>query len=121
MDWYLEALKKYAVFSGRSRRKEYWMFVLFQVIISCVIAVVEVFFNTSFLSAIFALATIVPSVAVPVRRLHDIGRTGWWFLISLIPLIGSIVLLVFACTDSEPGDNEYGPNPKRAGTNATYY
>lgn len=121
MDWYLEALKKYAVFTGRSRRKEYWMFVLFQVMISCGIALVEFFLNTSFLSILFGLATIVPSIAVSVRRLHDIGRTGWWVLISLIPLIGSIVLLVFACTDGESGDNEYGPNPKVSGSNAAYY
>lgn len=97
------------------------MFVLFQVLISCAIAAVEYAGNSSILSGIFALATLLPSLAVTVRRLHDIGRTGWWILISLIPLIGTIVLLVFTCTDSEPGDNQYGPNPKQQGSNAVYY
>lgn len=112
MNWYLEALKKYAVFSGRSRRKEYWMFVLFQILISFAIGMLESFTQTSALSIIFWLATLLPALAVSVRRLHDIGRTGWWVLINLIPLIGGLVLLVFACLDSEEGDNQYGPNPK---------
>lgn len=112
MNWYIETLKKYAVFTGRARRKEYWMFVLFQLIVSIVIGVIESFSDTTILSIIFVLGTLLPSVGVQIRRLHDIGRTGWWLLISLIPLVGSIVLLVFACQDSELGDNQYGPNPK---------
>jgi uncharacterized membrane protein YhaH (DUF805 family) len=122
MSWFLVALKKYATFSGRARRREYWFFVLFYVIILVVLGFVEGLIGlrsgkdgVGVLSAGFALAMLIPSLAVAVRRLHDIGRTGWWVLIGLVPLIGPIVLLVFAVLDSQPGDNEYGPNPKAAG------
>jgi uncharacterized membrane protein YhaH (DUF805 family) len=121
MSWFVEALKKYAVFSGRSRRKEYWYYVLFVVIISIVLTIIDGLIGTSnsstgggLLSGIFGLATLVPSIAVSVRRLHDIDRTGWWVLIGLVPLIGWIVLLVFHVQDSTPGTNRYGPNPKSA-------
>lgn len=121
MSWYIEAFKKYAVFSGRSRRKEYWYFVLFNVIVAVVLALIDVLLGTfssssgiGLLSGIYSLATIIPSLALTVRRLHDIDRTGWWVLISLVPLIGTIVLLVFAVTNSTPGENRFGPNPKGA-------
>ncbi len=119
MSWFIEALKKYAVFSGRSRRKEYWYFVLFVVIISIVLGMIDGLLGTyhrstgaGLLSSIFSLAVLIPSIAVSVRRLHDIDRTGWWVLISLVPLVGWIVLLVFHLQDSTPGPNRYGPNPK---------
>jgi uncharacterized membrane protein YhaH (DUF805 family) len=119
MSWFIEALKKYAVFSGRSRRKEYWYFVLFVVIISIVLGMIDGLLGTyhrstgaGLLSSIFSLAVLIPSIAVSVRRLHDIDRTGWWVLISLVPLVGWIVLLVFHVQDSTPGPNRYGPNPK---------
>jgi uncharacterized membrane protein YhaH (DUF805 family) len=119
MSWYLEALKKYAVFAGRSRRKEYWYFVLFNVIVSVVLSGIDLLLgtyssssNVGLLSGIYALAIIIPTVAVSVRRLHDIDRTGWWVLINLVPVIGSIVLLVFAVLDGTPGENRFGPNPK---------
>ncbi len=119
MNWYLEVLKKYAVFSGRARRKEYWFFVLFNLIISLVLTFIDSAFGTlneetgyGLLSGVYSLAVLIPSLAVAVRRLHDTGRTGWWLLIGLIPLIGLIVLLIFFVQDSKPGDNEYGPNPK---------
>ena len=112
MHWYIEVLKKYAVFTGRARRKEYWMFFLFQVLISFVIGLIEGITNTNVLGMLFLLLTLLPSIALSVRRLHDIGKSGWWMLIGLIPLIGSIVLLVFACLDSQPGENTYGPNRK---------
>ena len=119
MSWFIEALKKYAVFSGRSRRKEYWYFVLFVVIISIVLGMIDSLMGTyhrstgaGLLSSIFSLAVLIPSIAVSVRRLHDIDRTGWWVLISLVPLVGWIVLLVFHVQDSTPGPNRYGPNPK---------
>jgi uncharacterized membrane protein YhaH (DUF805 family) len=119
LSWFIEALKKYAVFSGRSRRKEYWYFVLFVVIISIVLSIIDGLFGTyhrstgaGLLSSIFSLAVLIPSIAVSVRRLHDIDRTGWWVLISLVPLVGWIVLLVFHVQDSTPGTNRYGPNPK---------
>ena len=119
MNWYLEVLKKYAVFSGRARRKEYWFFVLFNLIISLVLTFIDSGLGTlneetgyGLLSGVYSLAVLIPSLAVAVRRLHDTGRTGWWLLIGLIPLIGLIVLLIFFVQDSKPGDNEYGPNPK---------
>jgi uncharacterized membrane protein YhaH (DUF805 family) len=121
LSWYLEALKKYAVFSGRSRRREYWYFVLFNIIVSIVLGWIDALLGTrgsyagaGLLSGIYGLAVIIPSLAVTVRRLHDIDRSGWWILIGLVPLIGVIVLLVFALQDGTPGDNRYGPNPKGA-------
>ena len=122
MGWYLEALKKYAVFDGRSRRKEYWYFVLFSLIVSLVLSAVDALLgtlssstNVGLLGGIYGLAIIIPSIAVSVRRLHDIDRTGWWVLISLVPVIGTIVLLVFAASDGTPGENRFGPNPKASG------
>ena len=119
MSWYLEVLKKYAVFSGRSRRAEYWYFVLFNLIVFIVLELIDALLGTynfvsgvGLLSGIYGLAVLIPTLAVTVRRLHDIDRTGWWILINLIPLIGTIVLLVFAVTDGTPGSNRYGPNPK---------
>src|SRR5215216_2263257 len=121
MSWYLEVLKKYAVFSGRARRKEYWMFFLISLLISAVLIAIDsligTFSQTGFglLQGLYSLAVLIPSIAVTVRRLHDTGRTGWWILIGLIPVIGGIVLLIFMVLDSEPETNEYGPNPKEAG------
>lgn len=119
MNWFLMALKKYATFSGRSRRSEYWYYVLFYLIIAIVLAFIDRSAGTlmgdrgvGVLGGIFALSMLLPSLAVGARRLHDTGRTGWWQLIALIPLIGAIVLLVFYVQDSHPGSNQYGPNPK---------
>lgn len=113
MNWYLDVLKKYAVFEGRARRKEYWMFVLFNVIIAIGLGIIEGVLGLSgVLSTLYSLAVLVPSIAVSMRRLHDIGRTGWWLLISFIPIIGAVVLLVFMVMDSQPGQNQYGANPK---------
>ena len=113
VSWYLTVLKNYAGFSGRARRTEYWMFILFNIIISVVLSVIgSVVDQGNILGAIYALAVLIPSLAVAVRRLHDTGRSGWWLLIGLIPLIGAIVLIVFMASEGKPGDNEYGPNPK---------
>jgi uncharacterized membrane protein YhaH (DUF805 family) len=121
MSWFVEALKKYAVFSGRSRRKEYWYFALFVIIISFVLSIIDLLtgayartVGVGLLSSIFSLAVLIPSIAVTVRRLHDIDRSGWWLLIALVPLVGWIVLLVFSVQESTPGSNKYGPNPKSA-------
>lgn len=121
MNWYLEVLKKYAVFSGRARRKEYWYFFLFSFIVSMVLAVIDgmtgsvsALTGMGTLSGIYAVAVLIPGLAVSVRRLHDTGRTGWWMLIAVLPLIGIIVLFVFMVLDSHPGHNEYGPHPKGA-------
>lgn len=118
MSWYLEVLKKYAVFNGRAQRKEYWMFFLFNIIIAFVLAFVEAAAGIapdtqqSVLAGLYGLAVFLPGLAVTVRRLHDTGRSGWWVLIALVPIIGAIVLLVFMVLDGEPGENRYGPNPK---------
>jgi uncharacterized membrane protein YhaH (DUF805 family) len=121
MNWYLEVLRKYAVFEGRAQRKEYWFFVLFSVLISIGLTIIDTttgLFDAKagigLLSGIYSLAVLIPSIAVGVRRLHDTNRSGWWLLISFIPLIGTIVLIVFLATDSKPEANQYGPNPKSA-------
>jgi uncharacterized membrane protein YhaH (DUF805 family) len=121
MNWYLEVLKKYAVFNGRARRKEYWYFLLFNIIVSIVLAVIDDVTGSfspeagmGLLGGIYTLAVLIPSIAVSVRRLHDTERSGWWLLIGLIPLIGAIVLIVFMVQDSKPGQNQYGANPKDA-------
>ncbi len=113
MAWYLMVLKQYAAFGGRSRRKEYWMFFLFNLIVVAALTILDgIVGSPGILVAIYGLAVLVPSIAVGVRRLHDTDRSGWWLLISLVPVIGSIVLLVFMVQDSRTGDNQYGPNPK---------
>jgi len=121
MEWYLMVWKRYAQFSGRSRRKELWMFVLFNTIIATVLylggmvtagqgsSLSTLFFGLYF---IYALAALVPGWAVGARRLHDIGKSGWWWLIALVPLVGAILLIVWWATDGQLGDNQYGPNPK---------
>ncbi|AUC84265.1 DUF805 domain-containing protein [Polaribacter sp. ALD11] len=123
MNWYLKVLKEhYADFNGRARREEYWMFVLFNAIVS--ILLVAVFGGIAavlespgilFISYIYFLGTFIPSLALTVRRLHDVGKSGWFLLIGVIPLIGSIWLLVLYCTDSENGTNQWGENPKARG------
>jgi uncharacterized membrane protein YhaH (DUF805 family) len=111
-------LKKYADFNGRARRKEYWWFSVFCMLISTVLGFIEGFMGVapnseySIFAGIFCLAILVPSLAVTVRRLHDIGRRGWWMLIALVPIVGAIVLFAYLVKDSVPGRNLYGPNPK---------
>ena len=112
MNYYLEAWRKFATFSGRARRSEYWMFFLFNMIASMVLFAVDAVAGTIFLGTIYAVAAFIPGLAVTVRRLHDTGKSGWWLLIGLIPVIGTIALIVFMFQDSQPGDNQYGPNPK---------
>ena len=105
-------LSKYADFSGRARRSEYWYWTLATFIADIVLSIVDVALGTSLLVLLFGLAVLLPGLAVGVRRLHDTGRSGWWLLIALIPLVGVILLTVWFCTDSTPGDNAYGPSPK---------
>ena len=112
MGWYLMVLKKYTEFTGRSRRKEYWMFVLFNFIIMIGLAIIEGILGIlGILSMLYGLAVLLPGIAVSIRRLHDTDRSGWWLLIGLIPVVG-LVLLYFMVLDSTPGDNQYGVNPK---------
>jgi uncharacterized membrane protein YhaH (DUF805 family) len=115
MSWYLKVLKKYAVFSGRARRKEYWMFALFNFIFSLVLTIIDFLLgigNWAVLSMIYSLAVLIPGLAVAFRRLHDTNRTGWWILINLIPIIGGIIFFIFTVSDSDSVNNQYGPNPK---------
>ena len=109
-------LSQYANFNGRARRSEYWYYVLAYAIISAVLNALAQYSSIfTVLSGIFGLALICPTLAVAVRRLHDIGKSGWYYLFALIPLVGAIILLVWFVKDSEPGDNMYGPNPKGIG------
>ncbi|ODG93144.1 MULTISPECIES: DUF805 domain-containing protein [Bacillaceae] len=113
MEWYLKVLKNYVVFSGRARRTEYWMFFLFNAIITIILSILQSIADIdNILTGIYGLLTILPSLAVGARRLHDSGRSGWWLLIGIIPFIGTIILIVFFCLDSEEGDNRFGANPK---------
>lgn len=126
MNWYLKVFRQFGDFSTRARRQEYWMFVLFNIIFAIAAMVVDNILGTTMdplpygvVYALYALAALIPGLAVAVRRLHDTGRSGWWILIAIVPLIGGIVLLVFLCQDSQAGSNEYGPNPKDVAGNAT--
>jgi uncharacterized membrane protein YhaH (DUF805 family) len=128
MDWYLMVWKKYAQFDGRSRRKEYWMFILFNLVAIMVLAgiggagMAMSQDNGAFLFVpfgVYALAAIIPSLAVATRRFHDIGKSGWMLVLlivlGIIPLVGivcTVIQIVFLCQDSQPGANQYGPNPK---------
>ncbi|MCM2579382.1 DUF805 domain-containing protein [Streptomyces meridianus] len=115
MSWYLEVLKKYAVFSGRARRKEYWMFTLVSVVISIVLTIVDkAVLDSSILNGLYSLAVLLPTLAVGARRLHDTGRSGWWQLIGVVPLVGWIVLIVFFASAGEQNQNAHGANPKFA-------
>jgi uncharacterized membrane protein YhaH (DUF805 family) len=119
MNWYVDVLKKYAVFEGRARRQEYWMWCLLNFIIAIVLGIVDRGAGlmigeagTGILGLIYSLAVLCPGTAVAIRRLHDTGRSGFWLLITFVPCIGVIVLLVFLIQDSEPNANQHGPNPK---------
>lgn len=121
MNWYLKVLKQYVDFNGRARRKEYWMFMLVNIIVSIVIGIVDGIAGLKtgsgfgILGALYSLAVLLPSLGVSVRRLHDIDKSGWWVLIGFVPIIGFIVLLVFAVMEGTNGDNAYGPDPKAGG------
>ena len=115
MQYWIQCLKKYAVFSGRARRREYWLFALFNVIFMFLgdffVAMLAPEYSNMY-QIVWNLVTGVPSLAVFVRRMHDIGKSGWWFLFAFIPVVGAIVLLIFLCKDSQPESNVYGENPK---------
>ena len=106
-------LKKYAEFNGRARRREYWMFVLANFIVSVVLGIIANLIHASFLSVIYLLAIIVPGIALSIRRMHDINKSGWWILVGLIPLIGWIWLIILAVQEGTKGPNTYGPDPKQ--------
>jgi uncharacterized membrane protein YhaH (DUF805 family) len=119
MNWYITVLKRYGVFVGRARRAEFWWFFLINLLITAALAFVDQLTGTlspeggyGLLSGLYSLAVLLPTLAVAVRRLHDIGRSGWWLLIGLIPVIGTIILLALFILDGMPGDNRFGPSPK---------
>ena len=119
MNWYLAVLNNYAGFSGRARRKEYWMFLLFNMIFAFVAAIIDNVVGTAspelgygVFYLLYSLAMFIPGLAVMVRRLHDVGKSGWMYFIVLIPFVGVIWLLVLLLTDSDAGENQYGQNPK---------
>ncbi|RYV02669.1 DUF805 domain-containing protein [Shewanella sp. OPT22] len=111
MKHFIGGIKKYADFTGRARREEFWMYTLIYFVFNIVIGTYEYVSGSSWLGFVFAIFMFLPSIAMGARRLHDTGRTGWWQLIGIIPLIGLIVLIIFYCQDSHD-DNDYGPNPK---------
>ena len=125
MNWYLKVIRQYADFSGRARRKEYWMFVLFNVIFAILALSLDVVLGTAMEASFFGvfyglycLFVLLPALAVGVRRLHDTGRSGWWILISFIPVIGGIWYFVLMVLDGDPGENQYGENPKQVTSEA---
>ncbi len=129
MSWYLRVWQRYAEFTGRSRRIEFWTFTLYNIAIFAVLYLASVGFALVkqpemgafmyFAYFAYALAALVPYIACTVRRLHDIGRSGWWILISLVPLAGAIVLLVMMAINGTRGPNQYGPDPKLTSQPAT--
>jgi len=122
MSWYLQVWQRYAEFTGRSRRMEFWMFFLYNVVILLVLYLASVGFalvkqpemgaSMYFIYFAYAMVALVPCVACTVRRLHDIGKNGWWILLVLVPFVGAIVLLVMTALDGNRGPNQYGPDPK---------
>jgi uncharacterized membrane protein YhaH (DUF805 family) len=120
IEWYKKVVfENYASFSGRAGRSEYWYFVLMNSIIAIIAMVLDSVTGLAFgnmgygpLYSLYALATFIPGTTVLVRRLHDVGKSGWFFFIVLIPIIGAIWLVVLFCTEGEKGSNQYGPDPK---------
>lgn len=112
MEWYLTVLKRYSDFSGRSRRKEYWMFILINALVGFVIGIVDGLLGTLILTGIYYLVVLLPTVAVSIRRLHDTGRPGWWILVSFVPIVGWIAIVYLTVQDSDVGENAYGPSVK---------
>tara|TARA_R110001583_G_scaffold18738_8_gene74243 strand:+ start:217 stop:588 length:372 start_codon:yes stop_codon:yes gene_type:complete len=120
MNYYLDALKKYAVFSGRASRQEYWMFFLFNILIAFAIGFVEGLVGSpGVVSGLYVLALLLPGIAIAVRRLHDTGRSGWWLLIGFIPLVGPIVLLVFFVQGSTQEENKFDESSKAISPSAS--
>jgi uncharacterized membrane protein YhaH (DUF805 family) len=121
MNWFVSGLKRYAVFRGRAGRPEYWYFTLIYFLVALVLGALDFIAGTynpesgtGLFSSIFAIVLLIPVLAVTVRRLHDTGRSGWWLLIGLLPLIGFIVLLIFTLQRGTAGANAYGEGPEPA-------
>ncbi len=112
MNYFFKCFKQYADFKTRARRKEFWLFTLFNSIVSFVLGLIFGLIGVPALAYVYTLAVFIPALAVVVRRLHDVGKSGWWYFIALIPIIGWIWLFVLMCTDSQPETNQWGANPK---------
>ena len=112
MGWYLKVLKNYFGFKGRARRKEYWMFVLINMIVSVLVSYLNYLLGDLSLDRLYELATLIPAFALTFRRLHDTGHSAWWLLLILIPLLGWLVLLFFMVQRGDIGKNRFGPDPK---------
>ena len=116
MDWYLQVLSKYADFSGRATRSEFWWFALYNLLIAIGLAIAEFVLGLGqLLSVIYGVAMFIPNWAVSVRRLHDTDHSGWWLLIGIVPLVGAIILFIFYISDSSPAPTVTAPAPSRAG------
>lgn len=118
MNYYLEGLQRYFDFGGRATRTQFWMFVLFHIGILLAVSTIDNLLGlddatgSRIFLRLYILASLIPGIAIAIRRLHDTNRSGWWLLISLVPVIGGIWLLILYIQDSYPTDNQYGPNPK---------
>lgn len=109
MEWYIAVLKQYIAFSGRSHRKEFWMFLLIHIIIMAVLTLVS-----ETLASIYTIAVFLPALGVSVRRLHDTGKSGWWILLHFLPVVGTLILLVLLALEGDKETNRYGPVPPAA-------
>lgn len=115
MNWYLKCIKQYVDFNGRARRKEYWMFALINGVFGIVASLLDLIImpeGIGIISLLYSLFVLLPGIAVCVRRLHDISKSGYWVLIAFVPIVGAIFLLVWACKEGEKFTNSYGPDPK---------
>lgn len=112
MIWYLQAIKNYCNFSGRARRQEYWMFVLFNAIFTLVLNIIDALIGIQILTSIYSLFILIPNLSIQFRRLHDIDKSAWWLFISLVPIAGAIILLIFSVMPGTIGANRYGDDPK---------
>ncbi|CAA0224312.1 DUF805 domain-containing protein [Tenacibaculum maritimum] len=115
MNWYLKVLRQYSDFNGRARRQEFWMFALFNFIFASIAIAIDYalgFIGFSPIYGIYSLGVLIPNIALSIRRLHDIGKSGWLLLLAFIPLIGGIYLLILFATNGDSGNNEYGADPK---------
>jgi uncharacterized membrane protein YhaH (DUF805 family) len=119
MEYFLHVVRNYAVFTGRARRKEYWMFILFNFLFSVAAMLADYILGTGvggspygIIYSLYSLALIIPGIAVGVRRLHDVGKSGWFTLIVFVPIVGAVWLIILACTEGTHGENQYGPDPK---------
>ena len=112
MSWYIQAIKNYCNFSGRARRKEYWMFALISAVIASVLGIVDGIIGINIFTSLYSLFIVIPELSLSFRRLHDIDKSAWWLLIVFVPVVGAIVLLLFSLKPGTIGANNYGDDPK---------